>query len=43
VPLGRDASGPLSVLANGVAVAEARVQLAGDRVNVALLDAVRLT
>ena len=41
VPLGRDASGPLTVLANGIPVGEARVELDGEKVNVSLLSAVR--
>jgi flagellar motor switch protein FliN/FliY len=41
VPLGRNASGPLAVLANGTPIGEARVLLDGDKVSVALLGAVR--
>lgn len=41
VPLGRDASSPLTVLANGAPVSEARVLLDGEKVSIALLGAVR--
>jgi flagellar motor switch protein FliN/FliY len=34
VPLGRGVDGPLTILANGLAIAEARVELDGERVNV---------